>query len=76
MFLQAGVAVFLVDALVVVTFALLGDQDMRGILELTAAAGSVTIAMKNVTWMKQFYSPMITTKEKEQRQQQEVLSTN
>ncbi len=37
-FLQAGVAVFLVDALVVVTFALLGDQDMRGILELMGAA--------------------------------------
>ena len=38
-FVQAGAAVFLVDTLVVVTFALLGDQDMRGILELTAAAG-------------------------------------
>jgi putative nucleotidyltransferase with HDIG domain len=37
-FVQAGVAVFIVDTLVVVTFALLGDQDMRGILELTAAA--------------------------------------
>lgn len=40
-FVQAGFAVFAVQALVVVTFALVGDQDIRGILELVgAAAGS------------------------------------
>ena len=37
-FVQASVAVFLVDALVVITFALLGDQDMRGALELIGAS--------------------------------------
>jgi cyclic-di-AMP phosphodiesterase PgpH len=37
-FLQAGVGVFVVQSLVVVTFALLGDQDIRGILELIGAA--------------------------------------
>ena len=37
-FVQAGVAVFIVQALVVATFALLGDQDIRGILELVGAA--------------------------------------
>jgi putative nucleotidyltransferase with HDIG domain len=37
-FLQAGVGVFVVQALVVVTFALLGDQDVTGILQLLGAA--------------------------------------
>ncbi len=37
-FVQAGVGVFLVQALVVVTFALLGAQDIRGIVELLGAA--------------------------------------
>jgi putative nucleotidyltransferase with HDIG domain len=37
-FLQAGVGVFVVQSLVVVTFALLGDQDIRGIVELIGAA--------------------------------------
>ncbi len=37
-FLQAGVGVFVVQSLVVVTFALLGDRDIRGILELIGAA--------------------------------------
>ncbi len=37
-FLQAGVAVFLVNALVVITFALLGKQDARGVLELLGAS--------------------------------------
>ncbi|MEI7742454.1 MAG: HDIG domain-containing metalloprotein [Chloroflexota bacterium] len=37
-FVQAGVVIFLVQALVVVVFALVGDQDVRGILELVAAA--------------------------------------
>ena len=47
-FVQAGVAVFVVSALVVVTFALLGDHDVRGVLELVAAsavsAGGATVA--------------------------------
>ena len=37
-FVQAGVAVFAVQALTVGVFALLGDQDIRGILELVGAA--------------------------------------
>ena len=37
-FAQAGVAVFVVNALVVTTFALLGDQDIRGVLELLGAS--------------------------------------
>jgi len=37
-FVQAGVAVFAVNALVVGTFALLGDQDIRGVLELVGAS--------------------------------------
>ena len=37
-FIQAGVGVFFVQAMVVVTFALLGDQDIRGVLELVGAA--------------------------------------
>jgi putative nucleotidyltransferase with HDIG domain len=37
-FLQAGIGVFVVQSLVVATFALLGDQDIRGILELIGAA--------------------------------------
>ena len=37
-FVQAGVGVFAVQALAVGVFALLGDQDIRGILELAAAA--------------------------------------
>ncbi len=37
-FVQAGVGVFVVQALAVGVFALLGDQDIRGILELAAAA--------------------------------------
>ena len=37
-FVQAGVGVFVVQALVVITFALLGDQDVRGVLELVGAA--------------------------------------
>lgn len=37
-FVQAGLAVFVVSALVVATFALLGDQDIRGVLELLGAA--------------------------------------
>jgi hypothetical protein len=37
-FVQAGFAVFIVSALVVATFALLGDQDVQGMLELLAAA--------------------------------------
>ncbi len=47
-FAQAGVAVFLVQTLVVVTFALVGDQDIRGILELAGAsavaAGGAAVA--------------------------------
>ena len=37
-FLQAGVGVFAVQSLVVITFALLGDQDIYGILQLILAA--------------------------------------
>ncbi len=37
-FVQAGFAVFIVNALVVATFALLGDQDIRGVLELLVAS--------------------------------------
>jgi putative nucleotidyltransferase with HDIG domain len=37
-FIQAGVGVFVIQALVVGTFALLGDQDIRGVLELIGAA--------------------------------------
>jgi putative nucleotidyltransferase with HDIG domain len=37
-FVQAGFAVFIVSALVVMTFALLGDQDIRGVLELLLAS--------------------------------------
>ena len=49
-FIQAGVGVFLVEALVVVMFALLGDQDIRGVLELVGAAavsgaGSAVLAV-------------------------------
>ncbi len=38
-FIQAGLAVFVVNVLVVSTFALLGERDLRGILELWAASG-------------------------------------
>jgi hypothetical protein len=37
-FVQAGFAIFVVNALVVVTFALLGDRDIGGVLELIAAS--------------------------------------
>jgi putative nucleotidyltransferase with HDIG domain len=37
-FVRAGVAVFVVQTLVIVTFALLGRQDARGVLELTGAS--------------------------------------
>ncbi len=47
-FVQAGVAIFVVSALVVATFALLGNQDIRGVLELlgasVVAAGGSTVA--------------------------------
>jgi hypothetical protein len=47
-FVQAGFAVFAVNALVVVTFALLGARDVRGVLELWGAsavsAGGATVA--------------------------------
>jgi putative nucleotidyltransferase with HDIG domain len=47
-FLQAGFAVFIVNALVVLTFSLLGTRDLRGILELwgasAAAAGGAAVA--------------------------------
>ncbi len=47
-FVQAGIGVFVVQALVVITFALLGDQDVRGVLELVGAAavsaGGATVA--------------------------------
>ena len=39
-FLQAGVAVFVVNVLVVITFALLGDQDALGLVQLLGAAAS------------------------------------
>ncbi len=49
-FIQAGVAVFAVNVVVVGTFALLGDQDIRGTLELwgasaVAAGGSAVAAV-------------------------------
>jgi putative nucleotidyltransferase with HDIG domain len=37
-FVRAGVAVFIVQGIVIVTFALLGRQDMRGVLELIGAS--------------------------------------
>ena len=37
-FVWAGVAVFVVQGLVIITFALLGKQDARGVLELLGAA--------------------------------------
>jgi cyclic-di-AMP phosphodiesterase PgpH len=37
-FVQAGIAVFIVNALVVATFALLGERDIQGVLELWAAS--------------------------------------
>ena len=40
-FVQAGIAVFVVNALVVLTFALLGDQDIRGVLQLWGASAVV-----------------------------------
>ena len=47
-FLQAGFAVFVVSALVVITFALLGNQDALGLLQLLGssaiAAGGAAIA--------------------------------
>jgi putative nucleotidyltransferase with HDIG domain len=47
-FVQAGLAVFIVNALVVSTFSLLGERDLRGIVELwgasAAAAGGAAIA--------------------------------
>ena len=47
-FVQAGFAVFVVNALVVLTFAMLGDQDIRGVLELWGAsavsAGGAAVA--------------------------------
>ena len=39
MFLQAGFAVFVVNALVVITFALLGNQDALGLLQLLGHVG-------------------------------------
>ncbi len=38
-FVQAGFAMFVVNAIVVGTFALLGERDIRGVLELWAASG-------------------------------------
>ncbi len=47
-FLQAGVAVFVVNVLVVITFALLGNQDALGLVQLlatsAASAGGAAIA--------------------------------
>jgi cyclic-di-AMP phosphodiesterase PgpH len=47
-FVQAGVAVFIASALVVVTFTLLGDRDIQGLLELIGAsavsAGGAAVA--------------------------------
>ena len=47
-FVQAGIGVFVVQALVVGTFALLGDQDIQGIVQLLGAAavsaGGSTVA--------------------------------
>jgi cyclic-di-AMP phosphodiesterase PgpH len=39
-FIEAGVAVAIVNALVVTTFALLGQHDLQGVLELWAASGA------------------------------------
>jgi putative nucleotidyltransferase with HDIG domain len=39
-FVEAGVAVAIVSALVVTAFSLLGQRDLRGVLELWAAAGA------------------------------------
>ena len=49
-FIQAGVAVALVDALVVTTFSLLGTRDLTGVLQLwgasaAAGAGSAVVAV-------------------------------
>lgn len=49
-FVQAGVAVFVVNAVVVGIFGLLGEQDLRGVLELlgasaVSAAGSAVAAV-------------------------------
>jgi cyclic-di-AMP phosphodiesterase PgpH len=38
-FIQAGIAVFVVQGLVVTSFSLLGTRDLRGILELWGASG-------------------------------------
>src|SRR3954447_2572886 len=38
-FVQAGIGVFVVQGMVVVMFALLGDQDIQGVLQLIGAAG-------------------------------------
>jgi putative nucleotidyltransferase with HDIG domain len=47
-FVRAGVSVFVVQSIVIVTFALLGRQDVRGVLELIGAsavsAGGATVA--------------------------------
>src|SRR5215210_366607 len=47
-FLQSGIAIFLVSALTVATFSLLGTRDLRGVLELwgasAAAAGGAAVA--------------------------------
>jgi len=47
-FLQAGIAVFIVQALVVSAFSLLGTRDLRGVIELwgasAAAAGGAAVA--------------------------------
>jgi cyclic-di-AMP phosphodiesterase PgpH len=39
-FLQAGIAVFIVNALVIATFSLLGTRDLRGVLELWGASAA------------------------------------
>jgi putative nucleotidyltransferase with HDIG domain len=39
-FVEAGVAVAIVNALVVTTFSLLGERDLRGVLELWVASGA------------------------------------
>ena len=38
--MQAGIAVFIVNALVVSVFSLLGTRDIRGVLELWFASGA------------------------------------
>ncbi|HXG40856.1 MAG TPA: HDIG domain-containing protein, partial [Candidatus Limnocylindrales bacterium] len=47
-FVQAGIAVAIVNALVVATFSLLGERDLRGVLELVGAsalsAGGAAVA--------------------------------